>query len=141
MSEHAKQTHWPPPDSALVTLGAIGRHLRNAYPDFDQRTYGYAKLSDLIRVLGQSDVQNLRAGRPGANSAQEYQRPTVLGEFQPDARYRPNVRNGPVADLTAPELQSRVGAAVCRLERGAHAPLLDRRVTGMRWRRPGAFAS
>ena len=35
-----------------VSVGGIGNRLRNAYPDFDQRTYGYAKLSDLIRATG-----------------------------------------------------------------------------------------
>lgn len=34
-----------------VTLGGVGSRLRNAYPDFDTRTYGCAKLSDLIRAL------------------------------------------------------------------------------------------
>lgn len=51
-------------EDGWVTLGAIGNHLRNAYPDFDQRTYGYAKLSDLIRALGQFDVQTSEQGGP-----------------------------------------------------------------------------
>lgn len=34
-----------------VTLGGVGSRLRNAYPDFDTRTYGRAKLSDLIRAV------------------------------------------------------------------------------------------
>lgn len=40
-----------------VLVGAIGSRLRNAYPDFDQRTYGFAKLSDLIRATGRFEVQ------------------------------------------------------------------------------------
>ncbi|QYC10784.1 NYN domain-containing protein [Brevundimonas nasdae] len=40
-----------------VQASAIGSRLRNAYPDFDQRTYGFAKLSDLIRATGRFDVQ------------------------------------------------------------------------------------
>ena len=51
-------------EDGWVTLGAIGSHLRNAYPDFDQRTYGYAKLSDLIRALGEFDVQTSEQGGP-----------------------------------------------------------------------------
>lgn len=39
-----------------VAAGGIGNRLRNAYPDFDQRTYGYAKLSDLIRATGRFEV-------------------------------------------------------------------------------------
>ncbi|WP_339933805.1 NYN domain-containing protein [uncultured Brevundimonas sp.] len=46
-----------------VSFGGIGNRLRNAYPDFDQRTYGYAKLSDLIRATGRFEVQ---AGAGGA---------------------------------------------------------------------------
>jgi Fe-S-cluster formation regulator IscX/YfhJ len=49
-------------EDGWVTLGAIGSRLRNAYPDFDQRTYGYTKLSDLIRSLGQFDVQRAEPG-------------------------------------------------------------------------------
>ncbi|MNS54438.1 NYN domain protein [compost metagenome] len=40
-----------------VNIGGIGNRLRNAYPDFDQRTYGHAKLSDLIRATGRFDVE------------------------------------------------------------------------------------
>lgn len=40
-----------------VGIGGIGNRLRNAYPDFDQRSYGHAKLSDLIRATGQFDVE------------------------------------------------------------------------------------
>lgn len=46
-----------------VNIGGIGNRLRNAYSDFDQRTYGYAKLSDLIRATGRFDVE---AGAGGA---------------------------------------------------------------------------
>ncbi|WP_439477170.1 NYN domain-containing protein [Brevundimonas sp.] len=46
-----------------VSVGGIGNRLRNAYPDFDQRSYGHAKLSDLIRATGRFEVQ---AGAGGA---------------------------------------------------------------------------
>jgi hypothetical protein len=42
-----------------VAVGGIGSRLRNAYPDFDQRSYGHAKLSDLIRATGRFDVQTV----------------------------------------------------------------------------------
>ena len=45
-----------------VAAGAIGNRLRNAYPDFDQRTYGYAKLSDLIRATGRFEVDSKGPG-------------------------------------------------------------------------------
>ena len=34
-----------------VPLGAIGLNLRAAYPDFDTRTYGFAKLSGLVKAM------------------------------------------------------------------------------------------
>lgn len=43
-------------EDGWVTVGALGSRLRNAYPDFDQRTYGHAKLSDLIRATGRYEV-------------------------------------------------------------------------------------
>jgi uncharacterized LabA/DUF88 family protein len=45
-----------------VAVGGIGSRLRNAYPDFDQRTYGYAKLSDLIRATGRFEVETGERG-------------------------------------------------------------------------------
>ncbi|HWQ86910.1 NYN domain-containing protein [Brevundimonas sp.] len=45
-----------------VTVSGLGDRLRNAYPDFDQRTYGYAKLSDLIRGTGRFEVQTGSGG-------------------------------------------------------------------------------
>jgi uncharacterized LabA/DUF88 family protein len=49
-------------DDGWVTLGAIGNRLRNAYPDFDQRTYGCAKLSDLIKATGKFEVDKPKDG-------------------------------------------------------------------------------
>ena len=45
-----------------VNAGGIANRLRNAYPDFDQRSYGYAKLSDLIRGTGRFEVQTGTGG-------------------------------------------------------------------------------
>jgi uncharacterized LabA/DUF88 family protein len=45
-----------------VAVGGIGNLLRNAHPDFDQRTYGYAKLSDLIRATGRFEVETGERG-------------------------------------------------------------------------------
>ena len=43
-------------DDGWVPVGSLGNRLRNAYPDFDQRTYGHAKLSDLLRAIGRYEV-------------------------------------------------------------------------------------
>lgn len=45
-----------------VNAGGIANRLRNAYPDFDQRSYGFAKLSDLIRATGRFEVETGSGG-------------------------------------------------------------------------------
>ena len=39
-----------------VSLNLIGSHIHEAEPDFDSRTYGCAKLSDLLDKAGQFEV-------------------------------------------------------------------------------------
>jgi hypothetical protein len=39
------------PDSEWYHLGQLGQYMTRADPDFDSRTYGAAKLSDLIKGL------------------------------------------------------------------------------------------
>jgi hypothetical protein len=38
-------------------LGTLGSHINRAHPDFDSRTYGCAKLSDLLAKTGQFEVK------------------------------------------------------------------------------------
>ena len=40
-----------------VNIGGVANRLRNTYSDFDQRTYGHAKLSELVRATGRFDVE------------------------------------------------------------------------------------
>jgi uncharacterized LabA/DUF88 family protein len=44
-------------EDGWVGLGPVGRHLANIASDFDPRTYGYQKLSDLVRHSGAFDVE------------------------------------------------------------------------------------
>ena len=39
------------PDGEWYSLGQIGQYITQANPDFDTRTYGSAKLSDLVRKI------------------------------------------------------------------------------------------
>ena len=39
------------PEGEWYSLGQIGQYITQANPDFDTRTYGTAKLSDLVRKL------------------------------------------------------------------------------------------
>jgi len=44
------------PDGDWYTLGQLGQYLVSANPEFDPRTYGSAKLSDLLRKSGRFEV-------------------------------------------------------------------------------------
>ncbi|KQI68411.1 OST-HTH/LOTUS domain-containing protein [Loktanella sp. DSM 29012] len=44
------------PDADWYTLGQLGQYLVSATPEFDPRTYGSAKLSDLLRKSGRFEV-------------------------------------------------------------------------------------
>src|SRR3954469_1413617 len=43
-------------DDGWVHLGEVGKRVTNLAPDFDPRTYGHAKLSDLVLKTGHFDV-------------------------------------------------------------------------------------
>ena len=45
------------PDGEWYTLGPLGQFITQANPDFDTRTYGAAKLSDLVRRLPRFEVR------------------------------------------------------------------------------------
>lgn len=44
-------------DADWVSLGQIGQFISQAQPDFDTRSYGSAKLSDLIRATGRFELR------------------------------------------------------------------------------------
>jgi uncharacterized LabA/DUF88 family protein len=44
-------------EDGWVGLGVVGQHLSNIVSDFDPRTYGYRKLSDLVRDAGAFEVE------------------------------------------------------------------------------------
>ncbi|QHQ36355.1 NYN domain-containing protein [Algicella marina] len=56
-------------DESGAGLGAVGQQLAKRYPDFDPRTYGYRKLSELVRALKGFEVsgsgRNLRLQKKG----------------------------------------------------------------------------
>lgn len=49
-------------DDGWVPLGILGSQLANLAPDFDPRTYGFKKLSDLVRAIDGLDLQPSEAG-------------------------------------------------------------------------------
>ena len=44
------------PDQDDYSLGQLGQVITQLHPDFDPRTYGSAKLSDLLRKTGRFEV-------------------------------------------------------------------------------------
>ncbi|WP_343227698.1 NYN domain-containing protein [Rhizobium laguerreae] len=49
-------------DDGWVNLGTVGKQLLNLAPDFDPRTFGFRKLSDLIRKTNQLEVRQADGG-------------------------------------------------------------------------------
>ena len=50
-------------EDGWVGLGALGTRLANLAPDFDPRSYGVAKLSDLVRKSGAFDIEQTEGRR------------------------------------------------------------------------------
>lgn len=51
------------PDGEWYTLGPLGQFITQANPDFDTRTYGASKLSDLVRKLPRFEVRQGPGGQ------------------------------------------------------------------------------
>lgn len=49
-------------EDGWVTLGEVGKQLANLASDFDPRTYGFRKLSDLVRKTGAFDIAEQKGG-------------------------------------------------------------------------------
>ena len=49
-------------EDGWVGLGEVGKGLTNLAPDFDSRTYGCRKLSDLVRKTNAFDIEQPKAG-------------------------------------------------------------------------------
>jgi len=49
-------------EGGWISLGMLGHRLASLAPDFDSRTYGYRKLSDLVRKAGAFDVDQPEGG-------------------------------------------------------------------------------
>jgi uncharacterized LabA/DUF88 family protein len=51
------------PEGEWYSLGQVGQYITQANPDFDTRTYGSAKLSDLVRKISRFEVMGGPAGQ------------------------------------------------------------------------------
>jgi uncharacterized LabA/DUF88 family protein len=63
-------------DDGWAALGTVGQIMTNQRPDFDSRTYGYAKLSDLIEATTLFELERRGSGdgKPGVIFAHEKRR-------------------------------------------------------------------
>ena len=57
-------------DDGWVGLGAVGQRLAAIASDFDPRTYGYRKLSDLVRNTGAFEIDQSGGRRVRIRPAQ-----------------------------------------------------------------------
>lgn len=53
----------PSEDDGWISLATVGRRISNLFPDFDARTYGCSKLSDLVRKTGAFEVEKVNGGQ------------------------------------------------------------------------------
>ena len=51
------------PEGEWYSLGQVGQYITQANPDFDTRTYGSAKLSDLMRKISRFEVKSGPGGQ------------------------------------------------------------------------------
>lgn len=49
-------------EDGWVLLGTFGKQLLNLFSDFDPRTYGFSKLSDLVRKTAAFEIENPKGG-------------------------------------------------------------------------------
>jgi hypothetical protein len=49
-------------EDGWVMLGPVGEQIQNLFSDFDARSYGQSKLSDLVRKTGAFDIEKLDGG-------------------------------------------------------------------------------
>jgi Fe-S-cluster formation regulator IscX/YfhJ len=63
-------------EDGWVPLGEVGKQLANLAPDFDPRTFGFRKLSDLVRKTNSFEIDDPKGGtmrvriKPAAGSPQ-----------------------------------------------------------------------
>jgi uncharacterized LabA/DUF88 family protein len=83
-------------DDGWAALGAVGHIVTNQRPDFDSRTYGYAKLSDLIdaTTLFELERRSPGDGKPGIIFARgKRRRRSPARRAQPGAGEEPGNRS------------------------------------------------
>jgi Fe-S-cluster formation regulator IscX/YfhJ len=68
-------------EDVWVALGVVGNQLANLASDFDPRTFGFRKLSDLVRKTNEFEIDHPEGGTM-----------RIRMKSTPSRRSRPNVR-------------------------------------------------
>jgi uncharacterized LabA/DUF88 family protein len=79
-------------EDGWVSLGALGTRLANLAPDFDPRSYGVAKLSDLVRKSGAFEIEQTEGRRLRVKL-----KPEAAAAVAPKPRRRRRPRAAPAA--------------------------------------------
>ncbi len=79
-------------EDGWVSLGALGTRLANLAPDFDPRSYGVAKLSDLVRKSGALEIDQSEGRRLRVKLKPETQPPHRSHAAAAQARRAPRQR-------------------------------------------------
>jgi hypothetical protein len=84
-------------EDGWVSLGAVGQRLANIASDFDPRTYGFRKLSDLIRKTGAFDMEH-----PDGRTVRIRIKPPKPAAESPPARSRSRSRGRSRGGVSVP---------------------------------------
>jgi hypothetical protein len=80
-------------EDGWVGLRGVGQRLSNLAPDFDPRTYGAAKLGDLVAKTGAFEIKRQASGdmliRPKAQAAKPPARATAASEPRAESKAKP----------------------------------------------------
>jgi hypothetical protein len=75
-------------DDGGATLASVGHIITNQQPDFDSRTYGYAKLSDLVSATTLFELDRRRDSRRQGRPARHPRQATPIGQAMIAGRHR-----------------------------------------------------
>jgi uncharacterized LabA/DUF88 family protein len=82
-------------EDGWVGLGVLGQRIANFASDFDPRTYGYSKLSELVRKTGAFEIDQSEGRRLRVRLKPEAQ--VAAAAPKPRRRHRPTTKIGPAA--------------------------------------------
>jgi hypothetical protein len=89
-------------DDGWVPLGLFGQRLLNRQSDFDPRTYGHKKLSDLVRECGLFDLEKTPGGMLRMRMRSAPPTPKATAKPAPASKPQATAKPSPAAKSAAP---------------------------------------